>query len=133
MGFFLLALPAAPAESSRNSAASSWEHSIVTIEVARKQYDYYQPWSRQMRRLQKVGTVVGEKQILTTADHMSDRTLVRLQKNGRGKWTVGEVTWIDYHANLALVTTPDADFWKDLKAASFGGGKLAENPLQILR
>src|SRR5207253_2222740 len=57
---FLLAAPAVHAASSEKRAASSWEHSIVTIEVARKQYDYYQPWTRQMRRLQKVGTVVGE-------------------------------------------------------------------------
>jgi hypothetical protein len=129
----LLLTPLARAASNEKKAAATWEHSIVTIEVARKHYDYYQPWSRQMRRLQKVGTVVGEKQILTTADHMSDRTLVRLQKNGRGKWTLGEVSWIDYHANLAVVTTSDPDFWKELKAASFGTGKLAENPLQILR
>src|SRR5204862_5092291 len=119
--------------SSRKSAASSWEHSVVTIEVARKQYDYYQPWSKQMRRMQKVGTVVGEHQILTTADHMFDHTLVRLQKFGRGKWSIGEVTWIDYHANLALVTTSETDFWRDLKPASFGGGIPAGGSLQILR
>jgi hypothetical protein len=129
----LLIAPDLPAASSEKRAAATWEHSIVTIEVARKQYDYYQPWSRQMRRLQKVGTVLADKQILTTADHMSDHTLVRLQKYGRGKWTLGEVSWIDYHANLAVVTTSDPDFWKELKAASLGGGKLAENPLQILR
>src|SRR5438874_8094750 len=78
----LLVTPSAPAAPSKKSAESSWEHSIVTIEVARKQYDYYQPWSKQMRKLQKVGTVVNDHQILTTADHMSDRTLVRLQKGG---------------------------------------------------
>src|SRR5438045_1098379 len=102
---FALAIPAAHAQQPKKLAASAWEHSIVTIEVARKQYDYYQPWSKQMRKLQKVGTVVNDHQILTTADHMSDRTLVRLQKGGRGKWTIGEVTWLDYHANLAPPTT----------------------------
>src|SRR5689334_25359274 len=39
---------------------SPWEKSVVTLEVARKQYDYYQPWSKPMKRLQKVGTVIGE-------------------------------------------------------------------------
>src|SRR5690348_5639389 len=60
----LLVVPSLRAASTEKRTAATWEHSIVTIEVARKQYDYYQPWSRQMRRLQKVGTVVGEKQIL---------------------------------------------------------------------
>jgi PDZ domain-containing protein len=115
------------------SASSAWEHSLVTIEVARKKYDYYQPWSRRTSQTQKTGLVLGEHQILTTADEMFDRTLVRLQKNGRGRWWIGEVTWIDYHANLALVTAVDADFWRDLKPVTLKGEMPAENNLQILR
>src|SRR5262245_66545163 len=61
-------------------ARSPWENSTVTVEVARKQYDYYQPWGQRNRRLQKTGTVIGDRQILTTADELQDRTLVRLQK-----------------------------------------------------
>src|SRR5437588_1649549 len=121
------------AKEPKKTQATAWEHSIVAVEVARKQYDYYQPWSRQMRKLQKVGTVVGERQILTTADQMFDRTLVRLQKGGRGKWTMGEVVWIDYHVNLALVTTSEADFWRDLKPATLGGAMPANAELQVLR
>src|SRR5437870_2053186 len=86
-----------------------------------------------MRKLQKVGTVVGERQILTTADQMFDRTLVRLQKGGRGKWTMGEVVWIDYRVHLALVTTSEADFWRDLKPATLGGAMPANAELQVLR
>jgi hypothetical protein len=111
----------------------SWQQSIVTIEVNRKQYDYYQPWTKRTRRLQKAGTVIADKQILTTADEMYDRTLIRLQKNGRGRWWIGEVSWIDYPANLALVTVADEDFWKDLKPAKLGKPGLATGPLQILR
>src|ERR1700757_358955 len=98
---------AGAAESMAQAANSSWENSIVTLEVSRKKYDYYQPWSRRTSQTQKTGLVLDEHQILTTADEMFDRTLVRLQKNGRGRWWLGELTWIDYHANLALVTTVD--------------------------
>src|SRR5215469_15782417 len=103
-----------------------WSHSIVTIEINRKQYDYYQPWTKRTRRLQKVGTVLADKQILATADEMYDRTLVRLQKNGHGRWWMGEVSWIDYIANLALISVPDEDFWKDLKPVKFA--KPGRNP-----
>src|SRR5882724_4791405 len=103
------------AESPAQNATSAWEHSIVTIEVARKKYDYYQPWTPRTSQTHKTGLVLGEHQILTTADEMFDRTLVRLQKNGRGRWWLGEVAWIDYHANLALVTAVESDFWRDLK------------------
>ena len=58
---------------------------------------------------------MGDHQVLTTADEMFDRTLVRLQKGGRGQWFIGEVSWIDYQANLALIGVNDPEFWKDLK------------------
>jgi hypothetical protein len=133
-GLLLLAAPRVlPAQEARSSEPSVWEHSIVTLEVARKQYDYYQPWSKRTSRLQKAGLVVGEREILTTADELFDRTLVRLQKNGRGPWWIGEVSWIDYHANLALVTTAEADFWRGLKPATLGGAMPADGTLQILR
>jgi len=115
------------------SAATAWEHSLVTIEVSRKKYDYYQPWTRRTSQTQKTGLVLGAHQILTTADEMFDRTLVRLQKNGRGRWWLGELTWIDYHANLALVTTGDPQFWSDLKPVTLKGEMPSENNLQILR
>ena len=125
---------AAPAQNARHNDRSAWEHSIVTLEVARKQYDYYQPWAQGTRRVQKAGLVVGPKEILTTADELFDRTLVRIQKGGRGRWATGEVTWVDYHANLALVTTADAEFWKGLKPAKLGSAAGSpDGNLQILR
>jgi S1-C subfamily serine protease len=132
--FLLGAGVSAPAQDARRSNASAWERSVVTIEVARKQYDYYQPWSQGTRRLQKSGLVVGPNEILTTADELFDRTLVRVQKNGRGRWAEAKVAWIDYHANLALVTTPEADFWKALKPAVLGSAAATpDGGLQIVR
>jgi hypothetical protein len=117
----------------KRNGISEWENSVVTLEVARKQYDYFQPWSKRTRRLMKTGIVVGERSILTTADEVYDRTLVRLQKGGRGRWSIGEVEWVDYPANLALITTSDETFWKGLKPAQLGGKVPADGNLQILR
>ena len=125
---------AAPAQEVRHSELTAWEHSIVTIEVSRKQYDYYQPWGQGTRRAQKAGLVVSAREILTTADELFDRTLVRLQRGGRGQWATAEVAWIDYHANLALLTTGDTNFWKTLKPANLGGAPGGgDGNLQILR
>jgi hypothetical protein len=121
------------AQEPKRSEPSIWERSIVRLEVTRKQYDYYQPWSKRPAQVQKTGIIIGERQILTTADELFDRTLVRLQKGGRGQWSIGEVTWIDYHANLALVTTPETSFWRDLTAVTLGGAMPADGTLQILR
>src|SRR4051812_6950392 len=94
ISLFSLVLPSSSiAANNKPSSMASWEHSIVTVEVARKQYDYYQPWSKRTRKTTKMGTVIGDREILTTADEMFDRTLVRLQKNGRGQWFIGDVSW----------------------------------------
>src|SRR5437588_7379843 len=82
-------------QDAKRGEPSPWERSVVTVEVGRKQYDYYQPWSRKTARVQKPGLVLSDHQVLTTAEEMSDRTLVRMQKGGRGKWFAGEVAWID--------------------------------------
>lgn len=129
----LIAAGTVSAQGPGRKEPSPWEASIVTVEVARKQYDYYQPWTRKDVRVQKVGLVVGERQILTTADELSNRTFVRMQKNGRGQWWPAEVVWIDYHANLALVTSSEAAFWGGLKPAVLGGSIPADGTLQILR
>jgi len=116
------------------SSSARWEQSIVRIEVSRKVYDYYQPWNRRNDRSMKSGLVVGDRQILTTCQDMSDYTLVRVQKDGRGKWTNATVTWVDYYANLAMLTVEDESFWKDLVPAKLADHVPSQGAaLQILR
>jgi hypothetical protein len=130
----LTATPSAFAAGSPPAVAPVWEKSVVKVEVSRNLYDYYQPWNRRNDRSTKIGLVVGEHQILTTSQDLSDRTLVRLQKGGRGKWTNAKVEWIDYHANLALLTTDEAAFWIGLQPANLNGKPPAEGALlQIIR
>jgi hypothetical protein len=117
----------------KRSEPSALEQSVITLEAARKQYDYYQPWSKTTARVQKPALVISDHQLLTTAEELNDRTLVRLQKHGRGRWWPGEVSWIDYHANLALLTCSDPAFWSDLKPASLNGAMPADGTLQIVR
>jgi hypothetical protein len=116
--FFIVALCGAMLVETRaatKSPSADFETSVVQMEITRKQYDFVQPWNRRVDQATKVGVVVGSHDILTTADFMSDLTLLRLQKNGRGKWYEAQLEWVDYHANLALVTCKDDAFWKGLK------------------
>jgi hypothetical protein len=124
---------AALAQDESRPEPSPWEKSIVQVEVTRKQYDYLQPWSKRLKTTEKAGLVLDEHQILTTADEMFDRTLIRVQRGGRGKWWLGELGWIDYHANLALVTVPDTAFWQTLKPVVLDDPSRATGDLQIVR
>src|SRR5262245_6840735 len=106
------------ADDAKNVDPAAWERSVVHIDVTRKQYDYFQPWSKRMKSTQKTGVVINDREILTSADELFDRTLIRLQKGGRGKWWIGELTWIDYYANLALVSTREEALLAELKSAA---------------
>lgn len=114
-------------------APSPWERSLVKIEVTRKQFEYYQPWNQRNRQVQKFGIVTGSREILTPAEYLSDQTLVRLQKNGRGKWWIGKVIWVDHPANLALLTVEDDAFWTDLKPVELNGEMPADGSLQLIK
>src|SRR5687767_11860405 len=109
------------------------DNSVVQIEVSRRQYDYVQPWTRKVDQLQKVGTIVGSREILTTAEFLADLTLLRLQKGGRGKWYQGELQWVDTHANLAIVTCKDDDFWKGLKPVKIADTTPRNGEAQLAR
>ena len=115
----LTSLLAAATFSHAASDLDEWENSLVSLEVNLEGYDYTQPWNRGSRSVAKSGVVIDSKLILTTADQMNDLVIVRLQKGGRGRWYSGELVWTDYHANLALVTCANDEFWQGLKKASF--------------
>ena len=103
------------ARSTRDDAQSVMRPSLVELEVARKLFDYQTPWTRTSGNLRKSALVVSADQVLTTADGLSNLTLMRAQRDGRGKYYEASVVWVDYHANLALVKVEDSSFWKGLK------------------
>jgi len=130
---FLASLTAGLARDAASSVAREWERSLVTLDITRKQPDFQQPWSSRPQTLVKGGVVVGTRDILTTAFGLENRTLIRVQKGGRGEWFAVQVQWIDYPANLALLTSTNETFWKGLKPAALAAGAERDGNLQILR
>ncbi len=109
------------------------EKSLVTLEITRTTYDYQQPWISRNDQVTKTGVVLIGNEILTTADYLQDQTLIRLQKGGRGRWVEGNLKWIDYHANMAVITTSDAIFWKGLKPITIAPQTPARGPANLVR
>ncbi len=132
----LLAVTTWSAAHARNAGAGSsgrWAKTLVGVEITRKVYDYQQPWARRSQTVQKPGIVVGPGEVLTTAHLLSDHTVVRLQRNGRGVWYDAAVRWVDYPGGLALITTTNAAFWKGLEPARLSKNVSRDGDLQILR
>ena len=130
--FLAIGLALVPARGAEKNFEELWERAVVTIEVTRKQFEYFQPWSRRVDQVQKIGTIISDREILTTADHFSNHTLVRLQK-GRGRWFEGEVSWVDYHANLAIVTCKEDRFWEGTKKVELAKLTPRRGDAQVVR
>ncbi len=110
-----------------------WESAVITLDITRRQYDYFQPWSQRSQTIGKSGVIIGPREILTTADELDDRTLVRAQKGGRGQWSGAQVKWVDYPSNIAIVTTGDDKFWNGLKPAALADPISRDGKIQVLR
>jgi hypothetical protein len=105
------------ADANEGSGPFAWENAVIHMEVTSKEYSYIQPWALTENTVFKTGVVVEGHLIITTAGGMADQTEIRLQKGGGGLFSLGRVVWVDYQANLAAVTTDEADFWKGLQPA----------------
>ena len=133
LAWWLLGAVSGQGRGASPKATGDWESSLVSVEINHKQYDYFQPWTKRVQTVTKAGLVIGAREILTTADELAGRTLVRLQKGGRGKWWDAEVKSVDYPANLAVLTSRDEKFWAGLKAATLAEPIRKEEEIQIVR
>ena len=70
------------AERSNRSDLAGWANSVVTMEIAREEIRLLPALEPAHEPVQKTGLVIGERQILTTADEMFDRTLCVSRKMG---------------------------------------------------
>ncbi len=109
------------------------EASLVTLEITAKNYDYFQPWAKPTRSVRKHALVVGDRELVTSAQNLADRTLVRVQKGGRGRWLNAEVKWLDYHANVAVLTVADEGFWDGLKPVELAERVPRRDDYEIIR
>jgi hypothetical protein len=127
----------------KDSGAFSWENAIIQIEVTSKAYNYIQPWERSQKTVYKTGVVIDGHEILTTAENLADATTIRLKKQGDGQYTFGRLSWIDYQANIAALTTDPTlnekynpgqpDFWIGLTPAKLADPVPIGGPVRVLR
>lgn len=111
----------------------AWQDSIVRFDVTRNDHNFRVPWDKRAQTVSKLGAVIDGNEVLTTAQGLANHTLVRLQKGGRGRWYDGEVKWVDYQANLAVVGVGDQTFWNGLVPVQFGGADQLRDNLQVVR
>jgi len=124
------------------------EASVVEIEITKKTYDYRMPWVSRNEQTHKNGILVGQNQILTTADGFSGQYLCRITKGGESRQYTAQIKWIDFYANIAMLDVSEPTFWQDMepvklakKIPQFGdlqiyrwrSGRIEERAAEIIR
>lgn len=109
------------------------EASVVEIEITKKTYDYRMPWVSRNHQIHKNGILVGQNQILTTADGFSGQYLCRITKGGESRQYIAQIKWIDFYANIAMLDLNEPAFWQDMKPVTLAEKIPQSGDLQIYR
>ena len=88
---------------------------VVEIEITKKTYDYRMPWVSRNEQTHKNGILIGQNQILTTADGFSGHYLCRITKGGESRQYTAQIKWIDFYANIAMLDVSEPIFWQDME------------------
>jgi hypothetical protein len=107
--------------------------SVVEIELTKKTYDYRMPWVSRNHQIHKNGILVGQNQILTTADGFSGQYLCRITKGGESRQYIAQIKWIDFYANIAMLDLNEPAFWQDMKPVTLAEKIPQSGDLQIYR
>ncbi len=111
--------------------AADWKQSMVWIEATAVRYSHYQPWSSTSRTVLKNGLVVEDGKLLTTAGGLDHATLLRVRREGDGRWRLAGVEWIDPYANLAVLSAGEEEAWPAAPAAPLARRVPESGPVQI--
>jgi hypothetical protein len=107
--------------------------SLVEIEITKQSYNYNLPWVVRNQQIRKNGVLIEGRQILTTADGLSNQYLCRVKKGGVSRQYIAKVKWIDYHANVAVLTIDAEDFFTGMQSVPLASAIPQSGRLQVYR
>lgn len=117
--FLLLLLPSLFFSGCKSDSETvAMQKQIVKLEVVQKIYDPQQPWRINTKETARNALVLSNQKLITTAEFLSDATLLRVQKEGKGTKFEAKVAWVSYPLNLALISVEDTSFWSGLREAT---------------
>ena len=118
---FLLPLAAAlclmlPADAARARGDSSVRRSVVKIHVQKTVPSFKQPWVvNGPSESSGSGCIISGRHILTSAHVVSHAAFIHVSKFGDPKKYTADLLFISHHADLAILTVKEKEFFDDVK------------------
>lgn len=86
------------------AASLDFNHSVVRVNSTKQSWNVAQPWEKnEPEKRRALGAIVGERQILTTAEMVADATYLEFESTNGIQFAQAKVIAVDYEANLALL------------------------------
>jgi len=131
-GAMVLSLSATAAE--RGGARQAFETGIVGLTVSAQGWDQDRPWAKGAPQSRMaLATVVEGPYLLTTAQMVSDATLIEVEKLGGSVRVPARVVLADPEIDLALLGVDAPKFFDDLKPVPLATAVPTEGAVQSVR
>ncbi|NPA28249.1 MAG: serine protease [Epsilonproteobacteria bacterium] len=108
------------------------KNAIIKIYSYSKEPNYKKPWLSTTSSSSGSGAVIGKDLILTNAHVVANNTFLEVQKYNSAKRYIAKVIAVSHELDLALITTEDKSFFKNIKPLKIGELPQTEDEISVL-
>lgn len=118
----------------QESADDRFEDSVVRLAVSKQTFDAAVPWQAgEVSQQLHLGVVLDGHRVLTTAFAVADATFIEMTHFGEPERWEMRPLFVDWEANLALLTAVRAEAFADLKPVTLGDDLKINEKVDIFR
>ncbi len=117
-----------------STVSEDFERTLVILSVSKQPIDFDAPWKRKdISNLETIGISIDKRFILTTADAVSQSTLIEMTRIGANEKEPLQVFLVDYEINLALLKPTKGEIFEDLLPIKLADPIRALTDVQVLK
>jgi hypothetical protein len=131
---FLLLSLLTPLASAQEDVDDRFEDSVVRLSVSKQSFDVSVPWQAgDVSQQLHLGVVLDGNRILTTAFAVADATFIEMTRFGEtARWEM-QPRFVDWEANLALLTAVKSEAYQGLSPVSLGEDLKVNDKVDIFK
>lgn len=107
--------------------------SVFKIKVTSQEPDFSAPWKyKKIRRSSGTGFYIGKNQIITNAHVVNYARYISIKRDGDSAYKEAYVSYIAHDCDLAIITTENEGFFKNIPALDLGKVPSLRSPVSVI-
>lgn len=134
LALFLLLTLQSPWAWAQEDVDDRFEDSVVRLSISKQSFDAGVPWQAgEVSQQLHLGVVLDDSRILTTAFAVADATFIEMMRFGEtARWEM-QPRFVDWEANLALLTAVKPEAYQGLRPVSLGDDLKVNDKVDIFK